>query len=144
MKAILLLGDYAAVADGKLTIVGAGWSLMGPDPCPSAVALLLDVPWDQTNQPHHFSVDLNDGDGNAFTDPNGNPVQFGGEFEVGRPPGLPTGTSITVPLAVNIGPLPLTPGSRYVWELTVDDESDEDWRVAFNVRPEQGLTRLAS
>ena len=32
----------------------------------------------------------------------------------------------------------LTPGGRYEWRLTVDEESDEDWRLAFSTRPEEG------
>jgi hypothetical protein len=28
----MLLADFAQVSDGKLTVVGGGWSLTGPDP----------------------------------------------------------------------------------------------------------------
>ena len=28
----MLLADYAVVSDGKLTIVGGGWSQTGPEP----------------------------------------------------------------------------------------------------------------
>ena len=38
----MLLCDAAQVADGKLYILGGGWSMTGPDPVPSAVALKID------------------------------------------------------------------------------------------------------
>jgi hypothetical protein len=40
-----------------------------------------------------------------------------------------------VPLAINIGPLPLPPGGRYEWRLTIDGETSEDWRLPFSTRP---------
>ena len=50
-------------------------------------------------------------------------------FEVGRPVGMRPGTPITAPFALNLGPQPLIPGTRYEWRLTVDGETREDWRV---------------
>ena len=47
------------------------------------------------------------------------------------PPGLPTGAPLDVPIAVNLPPLPVHGGERYVWRLTIDGESNEDWSVAF-------------
>ena len=41
MKVTMLLADYAAVADGKLTIVGGGWSVTGPVSPPFAIARAL-------------------------------------------------------------------------------------------------------
>ncbi|MGH8545168.1 MAG: DUF6941 family protein [Gammaproteobacteria bacterium] len=144
IRAHIMLGDYAAVFDGKLTIVGAGWNFTGPDPTPSAIGLMFHVPWDQTNRRHTWSLVLRDGDGNVLTDDAGNALQLGGTFEAGRPPGHPAGTSIPMAQAINVGPLPLVPGSRYVWELTIDDEGDEEWTAAFSVRPRPGPTRIAS
>ena len=37
-------------------------------------------------------------------------------------------------LAVNIGPLPLPPRGRYEWRCHINDETREDWRLAFSVR----------
>ena len=42
------------------------------------------------------------------------------EFEVGRPAGIKPGTPLELPLAVNSGPLPLEPGGRYEWRLSID------------------------
>jgi hypothetical protein len=48
---------------------------------------------------------------------------------------VPEGTPIDVALAVNLGPLPLEPGNRYTWRLTIDGETNEDWALGFTTRP---------
>jgi hypothetical protein len=63
-------------------------------------------------------------------------VAFGGDFEVGRPPGLKPGTPLDFPVAMNSTPLPLEPG-RYEWRLTIDGQSHQDWTLAFTVRSEE-------
>jgi hypothetical protein len=139
----MLLADYAVVSDGKLTIVGGGWSQTGPEPAPFGIALLIQVPWDQANTLHSFKVELLDADGgpvvldSAEDEDQDQEVAFGGEFEVGRPPGIKPGTPLDFPLAMNSTPLPLEPG-RYEWRLTIDDESRQDWSLAFTVRSEEG------
>ena len=135
----MLLADYAVVSDGKLTVVGGGWSQTGPEPSAFGIGLLIQVPWDQANTPHAFSVELLDADGASVsfdTDEEGEqPVAFGGEFEVGRPPGLKPGTPLDFPVAVNSSPLPLEPG-RYEWRLTIDGAAHQDWTLPFTVRTE--------
>jgi hypothetical protein len=137
----MLLADYAVVSDGKLTIVGGGWSQTGPEPAPFGIALLIQVPWDQANTLHSFRVELLDADGGPVVldspEEEEQEVAFGGEFEVGRPPGLKPGTPLDFPLAMNSTPLPLEPG-RYEWRLTIDGESRQDWSLAFTVRGEEG------
>jgi hypothetical protein len=140
MKATMLLADYAGVSEGKLTIVGGGWSQTGPEPSAFGIGLLIQVPWDQANTPHSFSVELLDTDGASVSfegddDDNDQQVAFGGEFEVGRPPGLKPGTPLDFPVAVNSTPLPLEPG-RYEWRLTIDGKSHQDWTLPFTVRAE--------
>jgi hypothetical protein len=140
MKVTLLLADYAIVSDGKLTIVGGGWSQTGPEPAPFGIALLIQVPWDQANTPHAFAVQLLDADGEPVVvetdEDDEQPVAFGGDFEVGRPPGLNPGTPLDCPVAMNSTPLPLEPG-RYEWRLTIDGQSHQDWTLAFTVRSEE-------
>lgn len=140
MKATLLLADYAVVSDGKLTIVGGGWSQTGPEPASFGIALLIQVPWDQANTPHAFQVQLLDADGEPVVleadEEEDQAVAFGGDFEVGRPPGLKPGTPLDFPVAMNSTPMPLEPG-RYEWRLTIDDQSHQDWTLAFTVRSEE-------
>jgi Family of unknown function (DUF6941) len=139
MKVTMLLADYANVADGKLTVVGGGWSLIGPEPAPFGIAILVHVPWDQANQRHVLRLELLDADGAPAAlggDEGDEPIVFFDdvEFEVGRPAGLKPGTALEFPLAVNSGPLPLEPGWRYEWRLSIDGETDDDWRLPFSVR----------
>lgn len=139
MKAILLLADAAQVSEGKLNLLGGGWSITGPLPTPSAVAIKIEVPWSETNVQHHFELELFTEDGNPvqMPGPEGSlqPVRVDGDFEVGRPPGLRPGAPIDMPLAVNIGPLALPPDSRFTWRLTIDGKSQPEWQASFSTRP---------
>ncbi len=111
----MMLCDAAQVSDGKLYVLGGGWSMTGPDPVPSAIALKIDVGWHEAESAHHWELFLEDADGRPVlveTPEGEHPVEVRGEFTVGRPPGIPEGSPIDVALAVNLGPLPLTPGTR--------------------------------
>ncbi len=137
MKATIMLADFAQVVQGKLYIMGGGWSLTGPNPSPSALAVKIEVPWTETNRDHSFKLELFDGDHHPVLVPTPEgekPMQVGGNFQVGRPPGLLQGSSLDVPLAINLPPLPLAPGKRYVWQLTVNDNQENVWEVAFSTR----------
>lgn len=134
----MMLCDAAQVADGKLFILGGGWSMIGPGPTPSAIAMKVEVGWNEADLAHHWELFLLDADGGDVTveTPEGNqPVEVRGDFQVGRPPGVLEGTPIDVALAVNLGPVPLPPDSRYSWRLTIDGETDESWILGFTTRP---------
>jgi len=138
VKVTMLLCDSAQVADGKLFVLGGGWSLTGPDPMPSAIALKIDVGWNEAEQVHHWELYLEDADGGPVMvdTPDGtHPVEVRGEFNVVRPSTVPVGTPIDVALAVNLGPLPLEPGNRYTWRLSIDGEVESDWALGFTTRP---------
>ena len=139
IQATPILADFAQVTDGKLTIVGGGWSFTGSQPSPFAIAVLFEVPWHLTNRQHVFRLELIDLDGNPVSveTPNGaEPLLIEGQFEAGRAPGTRTGTGVNVPLALNHGPVPLPPGSHFEWRLSVNGETQDDWRLAFSTRPE--------
>lgn len=136
MKVNLLLADWAQVVQGKLYVMGGGWSVTGPQPQPSAIALKIEVPWTQTNRRHEFKVELLDADGRpvVLPGPEGEkPVVMSGQFEVGRPPGVSPGTPLDMPLALTMGPLPLMAG-RYLWKLSINNQTQEAWEAAFTVR----------
>ncbi len=139
LKVTMLLADHAQVADGKLNIIGAGWTHTGPQPMPFAVAGIIEVPWRAANKKHTFRLDLIDLHGNPVlveTPEGEQPLYLEGEFEVGRMPGLREGSGIPFQFALNSGPVPLKPGNHYEWRLLVNNEADEDWRLAFSTRPE--------
>jgi hypothetical protein len=149
VKVTMLLADAAQAVDGKLYILGGGWTITGPDPIPSAIALQIKVPWDRANRRHTFELTLLDGDGVlALLQPNPEappqPLQISGQFEVGRPAGVLPGTPLDAVVALSIGPLPLPPGGRYVWELKIDGRTEEDWHLPFSTRPASGPARLVS
>lgn len=140
MKLTLLLADWAEVLNGKLYVMGGGWTETGPAPGPSALALIVEVPWDETNRKHTVKFQLMDGDHQPvmIVAPTGpQRVEVAAEFEVGRPPGIPAGTSFNVPVAMNIGPLPLPAGKMYVWRCSIDEQSNDEWAVTFRTRTAQ-------
>ena len=134
----MLLCDHAQASEGKLNILGGGWSLTGPQPTPFGIAILFQVPWDQADERHEFRLELLDADGHGVPvpgDPEGEPIAVEGSFETGRPPGVRPGTPLDFPFAMNSGPIALQPGQRYEWRLSIDGRYDADWRLAFSVRP---------
>jgi hypothetical protein len=137
MRATMLLCDSAQVADGKLYILGGGWSLIGPDPAPTAVALKIDVDWTEVDRPHHWELFLVDEDGQpvlAETQEGTQPIEVRGDFEVARPAEIAEGTPVGVALALNFGPLPLLAGGRFAWRLMIDGAAQDDWSLSFSTR----------
>lgn len=136
VEVTMLLADSAQVADGKLYILGGGLGVIGPRPQPLGIALRIAVPWDRANIGHEWRLELLDEDGHPVK-ANDRAIVVGGRFEAGRPAGLKPGTPLAVPLAINFATLPLLPGSRYDWQLTIDEQTSPGWRAGFFVRPEK-------
>jgi hypothetical protein len=119
VEAQLILCD-AAQADpsGKVHMLGAGWSVMHRSG-PHAVAVLVKVPWDRTNEALPLHLILQDADGQPIEIPTtegSQRIESDGSMEVGRPPGLPPGITLNASFALNLPALPLVPG-RYTWRL---------------------------
>jgi hypothetical protein len=122
MRAVMLLCDAAEEAGGKLFILGGGWTInrSGGAPMTMALAIKLEVPWNDANTPHRVLAELVTQDGTpALIE--GEPVRIEGQVEVGRPPGVPAGTPLDAILALNIAGIPL-PAGAYRWQLTVGTE----------------------
>jgi len=118
----LLVADGAQVVGGKLYLLGGGWDrltvseLPGQPATPFAVAVGVNVPWSLTNRKMSFSIDVRNADG-------GHVGQLvGGEFEVGRPPGLRSGAPQRFQIAGPAGP-ELPAAGRYVIECAIDGEA---------------------
>lgn len=131
MDVTMLLCDAASAVEGKLYILGGGWSqIINPDiPTNMAVAIKISVPWDRTNETHDIKLQLITADGEPV-EIGGEPVVVAGDFEVGRPPGLPRGTSLDAVFAFNF-PAVVLPVDGYVWELEIGP--DVVGRVPFRV-----------
>lgn len=136
MKVTMMLADHAQVADGKLFVSGGGWTCITAG-APFGIALLVDVPWDRLNEKHKLRMELVDADGlpvSVAGPSEDQPVWIEGEFVGGRHPEHVPGIPLTMPLSFNVGGVPLEPGQRYRWQLTINGESREEWTLAFSTR----------
>lgn len=141
MRVTLMLADAAQVADGKLNLLGGGWTVTGPAPSPFAIAGIIEVPWSQTDGVHELRFELIDLDGNPILiqTPDGvQPVRIDAAFEVQPAADARVGAYSPFPFVVNSPPLPLPPGSHLEWRATIDGRQHEDWRLAFSTRPASG------
>ena len=137
MKATLILGDCARVAEGKLDILGGGWSTLRAAGS-HAIGLLLTVPWLEQDEPHLFSLALTDERGQIVVN-DGEPLFKGeGTFGANRDPNVLLGGPATLPMAINVPALPLRPGARYKYVLTIDGLQNPEWELPFAVAPSGG------
>lgn len=137
MKATIILADFAQVVAGKLYIMGGGWSVTEPKLAQSAIAGKIEVPYAETNKKHALKIELLDSDQKPVLVPTAkesSPLVIGGEFTVGNSPDLPAGTPSDVPFAFSIRPLSLEPGKKYIWKLSIDANTKEDWQMDFFTR----------
>jgi hypothetical protein len=139
MHAVLLLADSAqADPSGKIHALGMGWSVTSSPTPPAALILFLKIPWTAANRKHQLRIQLLTSDGVPVPSPKDAQlhIQIEGEFEVGRPPGLPPGMALDQALTV---PLPtaleLARGQMYEWRLEIDGTHEESWTATFYVRP---------
>ena len=142
MKINIILADLGAQdASGKLNLLGAGWSYIGVLPSgltsDIAVAVTIEVPWDQCNRELDFVLELIDDDGKAFEVPVGDerkPVRLSQKLVVATTPGAPNGTPGSATVLVQLqGGLPLTPGRSYRWRAVLGNNEDEAGEARFFV-----------
>lgn len=110
----MMLCDHAEAAENKLFINGAAINLLFVEPQPPhvvnfAVAVVIQVPYNETNVTHQLTISLVNEDGEPVVPwtPDGSlavqgPVEITGDFNVGRPPGLPPGETQAVPFAFQL------------------------------------------
>ena len=117
----VVLCDYAEEVQGKLYILGGGWSLLrGQGPADMALAVKLGLPWKDADRPVPLQASLLTEDGH-HVEMADQPVGFGAEVRASRAPDLPPGTLLDVALAIRFHGLVLAPGG-YRFELEVDGE----------------------
>jgi len=120
--ATIHLCDTAQVYDGKLSMLGAGWTLTGPGPATFGLGIIVELEPNDIHNEHRFTLALRDADGRPVNDPNGNPINIQGVLPpVVLGPGHPDHASVMAPLALGFGGLPLAPDSRFQWVLTLDN-----------------------
>lgn len=131
----LILADSAQVVGNKLYLLGGGWDIISPRKdfpfnhrC--GIALAINVTWNETNQKHNFEVEVISEDEN--TEEPKSIAKVGGQFEVGRPPGIPIGQNQRIQLAIDMGVKIETPGTKVVIARLDGAESK---RISFTVLP---------
>ncbi|MEI7654211.1 MAG: hypothetical protein WCJ82_02910 [Actinomycetota bacterium] len=136
MRVTMMLADAAQVADGKIYLLGGGWSVAGPGFFTSAVAIKVEADWAEATRSYHWELLLEDADGRqVLVGEENQPIEVRGDFTVTPNGDIPVGAPIDIPLAINFGPLPLADGERYVWRFVVDGETYPGATAGFYTRP---------
>ena len=124
----VLLADFAQAVGGKLTIVGAGWNILNapqyPHNLPFGLGLGFLVPWGETNRKHPFKFVIRKSEGVEL-------ASGGGDFEVGRDAGTPSGMAQRAVIAI-AGQLRIPEEGTYEIVVTA---GDDEKTVIFEAMP---------
>ena len=116
---LILTADAASVSDGKINMLGGGWTHVGAGVANFTLVVRLDIPWTMTNQQIPWTLSLIDQDGKLYRpEPDLDPVRIEAELNLERPDNAPEGSSFDVPLLFPFVGLPLRQGS-YEWVFTL-------------------------
>ena len=139
----LILANHVESVNGLLYISGGGWTTHhrvfppGSPPLLShlGLALIIAVPWHQTNQNHNLVIEIRDEDAKPM-------VNITAQLNVGRLPGMRPGTIQypTIALPMNIT-FPHAGGYEIVTSIADVDDSERRW--AFDVNDVQQLAASA-
>jgi hypothetical protein len=138
-RASIILADFAETGtDGKVHVLGAGWTVTGPQVGPQAIVGFIQVPAEEVGAPVAFTLRLSDQTGELVEVPGPlgmQPMELGGQIEIREPEGWDRSTELGAPFAVNVM-LPLPQGHSYIWSLEVDGK--ELASITFYVRSTPG------
>jgi hypothetical protein len=122
-RASLILADFAETdPGGKVHVLGAGWSVTGPNVGPQAIVGFIQVPAEQSGAPISFILRLADRTGEVVEVPGPAGMQrmeVSGQVEMRVPEGWDGSTDLSAAFAVNVM-VPLPQGHPYTWSLEVD------------------------
>jgi hypothetical protein len=129
----LILADAAQVVGNKLYLMGGGWDKLTvnnafPVDQRCALALSLKVSWNETNQKHNFEIEIISED--SETEQPRSLMKAGGQFELGRPPGIGPGQDQRFQVALDMNLKIDGPGTKYVVARV---EGQEIRRLSFDV-----------
>ena len=124
----LILADSAQVVGNKLYLMGGGWDRLTvsqkfPTEQRVGIALAIKVPWNRTNERHDFEIEIASEDAAPI-------AKVAGNFEVGRPAGIPPGQDQRVQLAVETTIKFERPGT---FVIVAKLDGKEGQRVPFHV-----------
>jgi hypothetical protein len=137
----LILADAAQVVGNKLYLMGGGWDKLTvnsqfPADQRCALALSLRVDWNETNQKHSFEIEIMSED--SATEQPRSLLKAGGQFELGRPPGINPGQEQRFQMALDMNLKIDGPGAKTVIARV---EGQEKRRLSFNVIQGQNIPR---
>ena len=129
----LILADAAQVVWNKLYLLGGGWDKLTvnskfPADQRCAMALSLKVSWNETNQKHTFEIEILSED--RATEEQKSMIKVGGQFELGRPPGISQGQEQRFQLALDLNLKIDSPGTKIIIARI---EGQEMRRLCFDV-----------
>ena len=131
----LIIADSAQVIGNKLYLLGGGWDVLRakknfPFIQPCSIAVSVKVPWNQTNEKHSFEIEIISED--QISEEPKSLAKMGGQFEVGRPPGILKGQDQRIQLAAGMG---LSIDSLGIKTVIARIDGMESKRINFNVVP---------
>ena len=147
MDGFLVLADAAQndQASGKISILGAGWSIVGPDVPPMSVVVFLRARVEEAAQPVEFLLRLLDADREPVKveGPLGGrlPLEFAGRIQIldnSQPRDEWTdAVGIHSSFAINIPRVSLPSGSAYMWVLETSGKEISSVPFAIRAEPEE-------
>lgn len=142
MQAHIILCDSAQLdqGTGKMHMLGAGWTVTGPQVPPFSVVVFLRVPWEEAQEDHAFEIRLLDESGQPVVPagvPDSKPVSFTGGLKLNPDSPLLEESAKMVDIhsaiAVSAPALRIPAGQRYRWVVEADGK--EIGSTMFVVRP---------
>jgi hypothetical protein len=124
----VMLANHVEVVNGMLYVSGGGWTdhrrpippAGNPPPLSHlGIAASVLVPWNETNQPHVLTVQIEDEDAKAI-------LKIEGHLNVGRPPNLPPGSSQPVMFGFPLD-LQFPHAGTYRIVAYIDDGEQKHW-----------------
>lgn len=143
-----LADSVASPGDGKVYVQGGGWNILHAQALPTrhpriGIAVLIKVPYLlATNEPHSFSIQLEDADNKTLPlgdappgieTPDGKLRRIGASFAVGRPVGIEAGDDQMVVLAINLDGLVFERAGTYSVVIQVDEVEAKRLRFRVNL-----------
>jgi hypothetical protein len=123
MRASIMLADFAETdPSGKVHVLGAGWSVTGPQTGPQAVVGFIQASAEQAGGLIPFILRLTDRTGEVVEvhGPAGmQRMEINGQVEMREPDGWNESADLNVVFAINVA-VPLPQGQPYTWSLEVD------------------------
>lgn len=142
------LADSVVNSDGKLYVQGGGWNVIHTTTLPFrqpriGIAVIIRVPYQlATSEAHKFEVRLEDADGTLLSladappgahVPDGKIRRIGGDFPIGRPPGVLPGDEQSVAIAVNLDGLQFEREGAYRFAISIDGRDLRQLRFRINL-----------